>query len=67
MNPMEVPRISIGEAKRRLDEGEAIVLVDVRMREAYDQSHIKGALSLPVKEAETRLHELPQGRLIICY
>jgi rhodanese-related sulfurtransferase len=67
MNPMEVPRITIGEVKKRLDEGEAIVLVDVRIREAYDQSHIKGALSLPAKEAEARFHELPPGRTIVCY
>ncbi len=67
MNPMEVPRIAIWEAKKRFDEGEAMVFLDVRLREAYDQSHIKGALSLPAKEVEARFHELPPDRTIVCY
>jgi phage shock protein E len=67
MTPMEIPRISVEEVKRRLDHGEGILLLDVRSREAYDQSHIKGALSLPGKEAETRFREVPTGRTIVCY
>ena len=63
----EIARITAEEVKGRLDRGEAVLLVDVRSREAYDQSHIKGALSLPGKEAEARLRELLPGRTIVCY
>ena len=64
---MEIARISAEEAKRRIARGERILLVDVRNREAYDRSHIQGALSLPVKEAEARSQELPAGRTIVAY
>lgn len=67
MTTMDIPRITVEEVKRRLDHGDAISLVDVRIREAYDQSRIKGALSLPAKEAEARSGELPPGRTIVCY
>lgn len=67
MTTMEVPRITVEEVKRMLDHGDGVLVVDVRSREAYDQSHIKGALSLPGKEAEARFHELPSGRTIVCY
>ena len=63
----EIPRITAEAVKGRLDRGEAVLLVDVRSREAYGQSHIRGALSLPGKEAEARLGELPTGRTIVCY
>jgi len=63
----EIPRITVGDVKEKLDRGEGVFLVDVRTREAYDQSHIKGALSLPAKEAEQRMGELPSGRTVVCY
>nr|WP_325186044.1 rhodanese-like domain-containing protein [uncultured Oscillibacter sp.] len=35
------------EAKARLDEGEDVVLLDVRTQEEYDAGHIPGAVCLP--------------------
>ena len=67
MNMTEIPRITAGEVKGKLDREDAVLVVDVRSREAYDQSHIKGALSLPGKEAAARFRELPPGRSIVCY
>ncbi len=67
MTTMEIARITVEEVKRKLDHGDAILVVDVRSREAYDQSHIKGALSLPGKETEARFRELPSGQTIISY
>jgi hypothetical protein len=52
-----VPRISVQEAKDRLDKGE-IVLVDVRSKGSYDKAHAVGALSIPETEIEARLDEL---------
>lgn len=35
------------EAKARLDEGENVILLDVRTQEEYDAGHIPGAVCLP--------------------
>lgn len=60
------PRISVEDAWRRYQDGTA-VFVDVRPRTAYEQSHIPGAISLPLSELGRRLKELPGDRLIVFY
>jgi len=60
------PRIGLGEAKRRYDDGSA-VFVDVRKAEEYERSHIPGALSIPLWELLKRTEDLPRDRLIIFY
>ena len=47
-------------------EGGATVL-DVRPVEEYNAGHIPGALSLPLKELERRLSELPRDQEIVAY
>ncbi len=44
----EVPRIGIEEVKAKLDAGSNIVIVDSRFKTSYDQSHIAGAISIPI-------------------
>ena len=62
----DVPRISLDEARRKLDSGEAI-LVDVRTKESYDSSHAQGALSIPETEVDSRLNEIPHDGDVILY
>lgn len=50
----------------RVARGEVVVL-DVRPREEYRAGHIPGALSVPLKELESRLAELPVDREIVAY
>lgn len=41
----------VSDLKQRLDWGEpALTIIDVRDREAFNQNHITGAVSLPVDE-----------------
>ena len=47
-------KITPQDAKTRLDSDKSIVLVDVRTQEEYDQSHIAGALLLPVDMISTK-------------
>ena len=47
-----VPRVTLEETLAALESGEAIV-VDVRGPEAYQESHIAGAISVPLGEIET--------------
>src|ERR1043165_389809 len=66
-NPPEAAaRINVAELKQKLDAGEAVVY-DTRAKTAYDQEHIKGALSMPSNEVATRAGELPKDKLIVFY
>lgn len=51
---------------KRVHRGEVTVL-DVRPKEEYQAGHIPGALSIPLKELEGRLSELPRGQEIVAY
>jgi rhodanese-related sulfurtransferase len=50
----------------RVHAGEVTVL-DVRPAEEYRAGHIAGAISVPLKELETRLETLPEDREIVAY
>lgn len=45
--PAEYHKLTAAEAKARLDSGDAVILLDVRTQEEYDEGHIDGALLLP--------------------
>ncbi len=62
----EIQRVSIDEAKSALDSGTA-VFVDVRSEEAFQASHISGAVNIPSEELEARLGELDKAKWIITY
>ncbi len=47
----DVPRVSVEDAAAAIQIGEAIV-VDVRSAQAYQQSHIPGAVSIPLFDIE---------------
>jgi rhodanese-related sulfurtransferase len=53
--------------KEKLDAGADIVIVDVRSKEEFDESHIIGAVSIPWEEIESRYTELPRDKEIITY
>ena len=66
-NPAETAtRITVAELKQKLDAGQAVVY-DTRAKTAYDQEHIKGALSMPSGEVAQRIGELPKDKLIVFY
>ena len=48
----EVPRVSLEDGIAAIQSGDAVVL-DVRSPQAYQASHIPGALSVPLGEIET--------------
>jgi 3-mercaptopyruvate sulfurtransferase SseA len=65
--PLEsAKRIKRDEAMKLVKEGKA-VYVDVRSKESYDASHIKGAISIPLADIVTRVKEIPPGKMIIAY
>src|SRR3972149_9546014 len=54
------------ELLKRVREGRVTVL-DVRPVEDYKAGHIAGAVSIPLKELQRRLAEVPKGRPIVAY
>jgi rhodanese-related sulfurtransferase/DNA-binding transcriptional ArsR family regulator len=54
------------ELWRRVQGGDVVVL-DVRPAEEYASGHIPGAISIPLNDLESRLHELPPNAEIVAY
>ncbi len=64
--PATVQRVDLHEAKREFDRGTS-VFVDVRLEDKYDESHIPGALAIPLAELARRAGELPSDKDILLY
>ena len=62
----EISRVSLADSKTALDNGKAI-FIDVRDASSFAESHIPGALSIPLAELEERLGELDPSQWIITY
>ena len=55
------------EALLELVRQGAVTVLDVRPAEEYNAGHIAGAISLPLKEIEQRLSDLPRNQEIVAY
>jgi hypothetical protein len=64
----DVPRITVEEARVAFESGAAII-VDVRSPGAFEESHIAGAISVPLGAIERDLANLPlqKDQWIITY
>lgn len=67
MTKRSIERITPENLKGLLDNGAAIIIVDVRSLNAFKKQHIAGAISIPLKEIESRLDELPREQEIVFY
>ena len=62
----EIPSVSVQELKRKMDQGEAVTLIDVREPYEYEVARIAGARLIPLGELETHVAELPRtGTLVL--
>jgi rhodanese-related sulfurtransferase len=55
------------ELARRLQEGDELVVLDVRPAEEHAAGHLPGAVSIPLPELRRRLRELPRDREVVAY
>jgi 3-mercaptopyruvate sulfurtransferase SseA len=62
----QVERVSLAEAKKAFDAGTA-VFVDVRDSTSYNNSHIPGALLIPLTELTNQLKDIDPSSWIITY
>ena len=60
------PRITLADAKKAFDNGEAI-FIDTRGADFYNLEHIKGAINITMDSVDARYKEIPQGKKIIAY
>jgi rhodanese-related sulfurtransferase len=59
--------VPMDQVKQAMDEGAALIVVDSRVPEAFAESHIPGALSIPFYEIDERYPELPKDTWIVAY
>jgi rhodanese-related sulfurtransferase len=63
----ELEPVTREELARRLDDGDDLVVLDVRPAAEHTAGHLPGAVSIPVGELRRRLAELPRDREIVAY
>jgi rhodanese-related sulfurtransferase len=63
----ELEPVSREELARRLQNGDDLVVLDVRPTAEYAAGHVPGAVSIPVGELRRRLAELPADREVVAY
>jgi rhodanese-related sulfurtransferase len=59
--------IKADELKALLDGGTRADLIDVRTWDAYQEMHIKGARSMPIRAIEARASEISKTGLVVFY
>ncbi len=63
--PLEINEISPAELKARLDNGENLMVVDLRQPWEYHAGHIPSAVNIFLQHIPARATELPQDRDIV--
>ncbi len=65
----EPKRVTVNEVKRKMAEGEPILLIDTRNSRDWGESSVKlpGALRIHFSELEEHIKELPRDRHIVTY
>ena len=63
----ELEPVTRQELARRLQNGDRLVVLDVRPAAEHAAGHLPGAVSIPLSELRERLAELPGDRQIVAY
>jgi rhodanese-related sulfurtransferase len=63
----ELEPVTREELARRLQDGDDLVVLDVRPAAEHAAGHLPGAVSIPLAELRRRLAELPTDREIVAY
>ncbi|OLC16626.1 MAG: hypothetical protein AUH29_04710 [Candidatus Rokubacteria bacterium 13_1_40CM_69_27] len=59
--------VTVDELKGALDRGVPADVIDVRTRGEFDELHIKGARSIPLRSIADRIGEIPRTGLVVFY
>jgi rhodanese-related sulfurtransferase len=63
----ELEPVTREELTRRLQDGESLMVLDVRPAAEHAAGHVPGAVSIPIAELRWRLAELPRDLDIVAY
>jgi rhodanese-related sulfurtransferase len=63
MQHSQVPAVAVDQLPASLPE--RLTVVDVREQVEWVNGHIEGAHHIPLRELPGRMHELPDGRLLV--
>ena len=65
----EMPRISVEELKKLVDENANVLVLDAQQKRSFLQCHIKGAMHFPWKQRITAIETryLPKDKLLVVY
>jgi len=63
----EINYLGPDRIKGLLDGGEKILFIDIRPTKEYQEKRVPGARSIPVKELEKRLGEIPKSGRVVLY
>lgn len=59
--------VTVDELRGFLDAGNTAEIVDVRTLEEFQELHIRGARSIPLRAMRARAGELPRQGLVVLY
>jgi len=59
--------IGVDALKALLDRGERVDVIDVRTWAEYEELHIRGARSMPLRSVPQRLHEISRTGHVVFY
>src|SRR5262245_34233386 len=65
LEPFQINEISPYDLKSRLDQGDDLVVIDMRQGWEYQSGHIPGAKHIFIQEIPARLQEIPQDKDVI--
>jgi hypothetical protein len=67
--PPDVPVsfINVDELRTLLEQGRRVDIIDVRTWDAYQEMHIKGARSMPLRAVESRAFEISKTAPVVFY
>jgi rhodanese-related sulfurtransferase len=63
--PIRINEVSPHELKARLDNGDEVIVVDMRQPWEYQSGHIPGAMPMFVNEIPARMNELPKDTDVV--
>jgi len=63
--PIQVNEITPHDLKERLDNGDDLIVVDMRQAWEYQSGHIPGAMHMFIQEIPARYTELPKDKDIV--
>jgi rhodanese-related sulfurtransferase len=65
----EVPEkyMSVDEVNALVQQKKPLTFIDVRPKEQFDELHIRGAVSIPLKDLSSRLASVSKEDLVVLY